>query len=91
MAPVHRIRATVYTSCEQCPMCAAAHAWAGLGRIVYATSCAQLTAWLTEWRAPTPPVAMLPVNTVAPRAVVDGPAPELEDEMKALYAARYRR
>jgi tRNA(Arg) A34 adenosine deaminase TadA len=91
LAPVHRIRATVYTSCEQCPMCAAAHAWAGLGRIVYATSCAQLTAWLTEWHTPTPPVAMLPVNTVAPRAVVDGPAPELEEEMKALYAARYRR
>jgi hypothetical protein len=34
---------------------------------------------------------MLPVNEVAPRAVVDGPAPELEDEMKALYAARYGR
>ena len=91
VAPVHRIRATVYTSCEQCPMCAAAHAWAGLGRIVYATSCAQLTDWLTEWHAPTPPVAMLPVRTVAPRAVVDGPAPELEDEMRTLYEARYRR
>ena len=91
VAPVHRIRATVYTSCEQCPMCAAAHAWAGLGRIVYATSYAQLTEWLTEWHAPTPPVAMLPVKTVAPRAVVDGPAPELEEEMKALYEARYRR
>jgi tRNA(Arg) A34 adenosine deaminase TadA len=91
LAPVHRIRATVYTSCEQCPMCAAAHAWAGLGRIVYATSCAQLTKWLTEWRAPTPPVAMLPISTVAPRAVVDGPAAELEEEMKSLYAARYRR
>ena len=25
---------TVYTSGEHCPMCAAAHAWAGLGRIV---------------------------------------------------------
>ena len=91
MAPVQRIRATVYTSCEQCPMCAAAHAWAGLGRIVYATSCAQLTDWMTEWQAPTPPVAMLPVRMVAPRAVVDGPAPELEDEMRTLYEARYRR
>jgi tRNA(Arg) A34 adenosine deaminase TadA len=91
LAPVHRIRATLYTSCEQCPMCAAAHAWAGLGRIVYATSCAQLTEWLTEWHAPTPPVAMLPVTTVAPRAVVDGPAPELEDEMKTLYETRCRR
>ena len=91
VAPVHRIRATVYTSCEQCPMCAAAHAWAGMGRIVYATSCAQLTDWLTEWHAPTPPVAMLPVRTIAPRAVVDGPAPELEDEMRTLYEARYRR
>ena len=91
LAPIHRIRATVYTSCEQCPMCAAAHAWAGLGRIVYATSCAQLTDWLSEWRAPAPPVAMLAVNTVAPRVVVDGPAPELEEKMKVLYAARYQR
>jgi tRNA(Arg) A34 adenosine deaminase TadA len=91
LAPIHRIPATVYTSCEQCPMCAAAHAWAGLGRIVYATSCAQLTDWLAEWRTPTPPVAMLAVKTIAPRAVVDGPAPELEEKMKVLYAARYQR
>ena len=91
LAPVHRIRATVYTSCEQCPMCAAAHAWAGLGRIVYATSNAQLSQWLTEWQVPTLPVAMLPINTVAPRTVADGPAPELEAEVKSLYEARYRR
>jgi tRNA(Arg) A34 adenosine deaminase TadA len=91
LAPVHRIRATVYTSCEPCPMCAGAHAWAGLGRVVYATSCAQLTAWLTEWRFPSPPVAMLPISTVAPRTVADGPAPEFEEEMKSLYEARYRR
>src|SRR5699024_4784186 len=38
VAPVRRIRTTVYTSCEHCPMCAAAHGWIGLGRIVYATS-----------------------------------------------------
>jgi tRNA(Arg) A34 adenosine deaminase TadA len=91
LAPVRRIRATVYTSCEQCPMCAGAHAWAGLGRVVYATSNAQLTGWLTEWRVPTPPVAMLPVSMVAPRTAADGPAPELEEEMKSLYEARYRR
>ena len=71
-------------------MCAAAHAWAGLGRIVYATSCAQLTQWLSEWQVPTP-VAMLPISTVVPRAVADGPAPELEAELKSLYEARYRR
>src|SRR3712207_7274778 len=38
--------ATVYTSGEHCPLCAAAHAWVGLGRIVYASSSVQLTAWL---------------------------------------------
>ncbi|RCX17698.1 cytidine/deoxycytidylate deaminase-like protein [Fontibacillus phaseoli] len=29
-----RAQATVYTSGEHCPMCAAAHGWVGLGRIV---------------------------------------------------------
>lgn len=90
VAPVRRIRATVYTSCEHCPMCAAAHAWVGLGRIVYATSASQLNLWLTEWRAPTPPVAPLPIIAVAPKAVVDGPAAQFEDEIKALYQAAYQ-
>jgi tRNA(Arg) A34 adenosine deaminase TadA len=91
LAPVQRIRTTLYTSCEHCPMCAAMHAWAGLGRIVFATSNVQLTDWLIDWDVPAPPVVMLPVRTVAPRAVVDGPAPELEGEIKALYEVRYRR
>ncbi len=38
-----RPRCTVYTSGEHCPMCSAAHAWVGLGRIVYAASTAQLS------------------------------------------------
>jgi tRNA(Arg) A34 adenosine deaminase TadA len=71
-------------------MCAAAHAWAGLGRIGYATSSAQLIQWMTEWHARIPPVAMLPITAIAPKAVVDGPAPELEEEMKSLYEAKYR-
>ncbi|MBS9532718.1 nucleoside deaminase [Mycobacterium sp. M1] len=90
LAPVRRIRATVYTSCEHCAMCAAAHAWVGLGRIVYATSAAQLHGWLAEVGAPAPPVAPLPITVVAPKAVADGPIPEFADELKALYQARYR-
>ena len=34
-------------------MCAAAHAWVGLGRIVYVSSSRQLTAWLAERKIPT--------------------------------------
>ena len=36
LSPQDRAAATVYTSGEHCPMCAAAHGWVGLGRIVYA-------------------------------------------------------
>jgi tRNA(Arg) A34 adenosine deaminase TadA len=90
LTPDDRAHATVYTSGEHCPMCAAAHAWVGLGRIVYATSSQQLTQWLAEWGAPPPPVATLPVSTVAPGIDVDGPVPELADTMKALYEAKFR-
>ena len=90
MTPDERARATVYTSGEHCPMCAAGHAWVGLGRIVYAASSSQLSEWLTEWGSRPPPVAPLPVTTVVPHLVVDGPAPELTDAMKALYEAKFR-
>ena len=51
-----------------------------MGRIVYATSSAQLSQWLAEWDAPPSPVAPLPITTIAPGLVVDGPAPEFADE-----------
>lgn len=88
LPPEERAAATVYTSGEHCPMCAAAHAWVGLGRIVYAVSSAQLTAWRTEWGAPASPVLALPVGEVAPGLSVDGPAPELEAEMRELHRRR---
>ena len=91
LTPDERPRATVYTSGEHCPMCAAAHGWVGLGRVVYAASSAQLTQWLVEWSAPAPPVAALPINAVAPGVAVDGPASQLTEEMKALYAKAFRR
>lgn len=80
-----RAAATVYTSGEHCPMCAAAHGWVGLGRIVYATSSAQLAEWLGEWGVPPSPVRPLPINEVVPGIVVEGPAPELEEEVRALH------
>jgi len=52
MTAVDRAGATVFTSGEHCPMCAAAHAWVGLGRIVYVSSSEQLTAWLAELGVP---------------------------------------
>lgn len=90
MEPAQRASATVYTSGEHCPMCAAAHAWVGLGRIVYAVSSAQLSSWLQEWGASSSPVAGLPINTVAPELPVEGPVADFEEEMKALYSNKFR-
>jgi tRNA(Arg) A34 adenosine deaminase TadA len=85
LTPEERALATVYTSGEHCPMCAAAHGWVGLGRIVYATSSAQLVEWLGELGVPRGPVRPLPVNDVVPGIVVEGPAPELEEAVRALH------
>ena len=88
--PGDRRATTTYTSGEHCPMCAAAHAWVGLGRIVYAVSSAQLTGWLGEWGAPASPVASLPITTIAPGLVVEGPVDAVVDTMKALHHAASR-
>jgi hypothetical protein len=62
----------------------------GLGRIVYAASTAQLNGWLTGWGVAPSPVAPLPISTVAPAIEIAGPATEFEDEMKALYEAKFK-
>jgi tRNA(Arg) A34 adenosine deaminase TadA len=85
-----RAGATVYTSGEHCPMCSAAHAWVGLGRIVYAASGAQLRGWLAEWGVPPGPVRGLSINEIAPDIVVDGPAAELTDQLRAMHARLHR-
>ena len=85
LTPGERAAATVYTSGEHCPMCAAAHGWVGLGRIVYASSTEQLTAWRAEMGAAPGPVRPLAIREVVPGAVVDGPAPELADEIRELH------
>lgn len=91
LPPADRPGATVYTSGEHCAMCSAAHAWVGLGRIVYASSSAQLGAWLEEFGAGPGPVAPLPVATVAPGVVVEGPAPGLDTEVRELHRRLHQR
>jgi tRNA(Arg) A34 adenosine deaminase TadA len=85
LTPGERAAATVYTSGEHCPMCAAAHAWVGLGRIVYVASSEQLTGWLADLGVPAPPVRTLPVQEVAPGVTVEGPVPELVAQVRDLH------
>jgi tRNA(Arg) A34 adenosine deaminase TadA len=70
-------------------MCAAAHAWVGLGRIVYAPS-EQLTQWLEELDAVPPPVRALPVPEVAPDVTVQGPVVDLALRMRELHRSFQR-
>ena len=85
-----RAALTVYTSGEHCAMCSAAHAWAGLGRIVFATSTPQLLGWLEELGVPGGPVTALRITEVAPGVPVDGPVEEYADAVRALHE-RYHR
>jgi tRNA(Arg) A34 adenosine deaminase TadA len=89
MTPEERSEATVYTSGEHCPMCAAAHGWVGLGRIVYASSSEQLAAWLSEWGAPPSRVRNLPIQDVIRDTTADGPVPELAEEVRKLHRKLY--
>lgn len=83
-----RADCVVYTSGEHCPMCAAAHGWVGLGRIVCASSAEQLTEWAAELGLPASPVAALPITAVVPGAVVDGPDADLSKRVRRLHRAR---
>lgn len=85
MTSEQRAAATVYTSGEHCPMCAAAHGWVGLNRIVYACSSEQLATWLAEMGVPSPPVRALPIQTIVPGVDVRGPFEELTAQVRALH------
>ncbi|MFT4106889.1 MAG: nucleoside deaminase [Lacrimispora sp.] len=85
MTPEERSQATVYTSGEHCPMCAAAHGWVGLGRIVYACSCKQLAGWLDTMGVEPSRVKSLPIQDIIRDTTTDGPVPELEEQVRELH------
>ena len=85
LTPAARAASTVFTSGEHCPMCAAAHGWVGLGRIVYVASSEQLFRWLTDIGAPQPPVRTLAIQAIVPGVVVDGPVADLVEQVRELH------
>ncbi|HHU79321.1 MAG: nucleoside deaminase [Caldicoprobacterales bacterium] len=89
LTPEERSMATVYTSGEHCPMCAAAHGWVGLGRIVYASSSRQLAEWLNEMGVAPTRVRNLPIQDVIRDTIVDGPVPELAEQVRQLHRQFY--
>ena len=84
-----RAKTTVYTSGEHCAMCSAAHAYCGLGRIVYASSTKQYGAWQEEFGVKSNKVAPLAITEVAPGIQVEGPIQEFADEIKELHRRRF--
>ncbi|SFI86168.1 tRNA(Arg) A34 adenosine deaminase TadA [Nitrosomonas sp. Nm34] len=91
MTSEERAAATVYTSGEHCPMCAAAHGWVGLGRIVYASSSEQLAAWFTELGSAAPPVRALRIQEVVPGVQVEGPVAALAEQVHDLHQRFYHK
>lgn len=86
LSPSERQAATLYTSCESCAMCATGQFWAGIGRLVFAVSGAQLASTLPAG------IRALDLSSreVFARGnadvVVEGPALELETEGLAVFA-----
>ena len=90
MSPEEGLQAIVYTSGEHCPMCAAAHCWVGLGRIVYASSSKQLNTWPSKLGAASSRVRSLPIEDVIADTQVDGSDEELSAQVHQLHIKRHR-
>lgn len=73
-------------------MCSAAHAWAGLGRIVYISSSKQLGKWMDEMGvSSTSPIHSLSIQEVAPNVPIEGPIAGLDEEIRALQQRSFQK
>ncbi|GAA1719387.1 nucleoside deaminase [Dietzia cercidiphylli] len=90
MQPEERASSVVYTSGEHCAMCSAAHAFVGLGRIVFASSGAQYAGWKADLGVAPGPLAPLGITDVVPGLPVSGPVPALAEEIRVLVERSFR-
>lgn len=89
LSPEERLRTIVYTSGEHCAMCSAAHAYAGLGQIKYASSTVQYVSWMKDSGIKLGAVAPLSITEVAPGIPVEGPVPDLANKVRELHVRRW--
>jgi tRNA(Arg) A34 adenosine deaminase TadA len=86
LTPAERAASTLYTSCESCAMCAGGQHWAGIGRLVFALSGAQLARMVPDGV----PRLLLSSREVFARGTfpieVEGPCDELAAEAAAVFA-----
>lgn len=86
-----RAATTMYTSGEHCAMCSAAHAYCGLGAVVFASSTKQFARWMEEYGVPAGKVSPLGIKEVAPQVDVRGPIEGFDEEVKALHIERWKK
>ena len=82
-----RRSATLYTSGEHCPMCAAAQFWAGIGRLVFAMAGEHL-AQIVPSHVPTLGMGtreLFSRSAAGVDIVVEGPVPEIAIEVARLF------
>jgi tRNA(Arg) A34 adenosine deaminase TadA len=89
MTTDERAAATLYTSCESCAMCAGGQYWAGIGRLVFALSGAQLSDIAPDG-VPRLRLSSREVFARGDVAIdVDGPCDELAVEAVAVFAGMW--
>lgn len=85
LVPQQRAGATMYTSGEHCPMCAAAHVWAGIGRLVFVLSHQMIVDLLPAGATTFELTAADVIVASNTSVVIEGPCPELVEDVAALF------
>lgn len=83
--PAERKQVRMYTSGEHCPMCSGAHAWSGLGDLIYLSSGEQLSQWLKEAGKDSSPIHIISSRKIIKGINIKGPGEgELLERIKNL-------
>ena len=86
LSAAERAQTTMYTSGEHCPMCAGAHSWVGIGKLVFLSSAQQLAEWSKEFGAKEAPIHFIPSREIIKGCNIKGPGKgQLLEDIKALH------